>query len=169
MAQALVAAYKTVNPDFQIHHLTTQFLQPAHGKLPLSFEVTRTNDSKNNAARTVSIIQKDRRIAVIVLSFIRRPILDKQSPNYQPHFPNYKTIEEPDEEVDDMKFAGKGMLQAQGLGRTFSRIFRFAPIGTIADQTQTPTPQISGTTKHITISKSSASPLPQAQHSITPV
>lgn len=141
MAQGLVAAYKTVSPEFQIHHLTTQFLQPTQGKLPIAFEITRTNDSKNNAGRTVSIVQKGSIVAVIVFSFIRKPILDKQSPNYQPHFPNYKTIEEPDDEVDDMKYAGKGMIQAQGLGRTFggSISIHWERSRVLADQLQTTT------------------------------
>jgi acyl-CoA thioesterase-2 len=119
MAQALIAAYNTVNPEFQIHHLTSQFLHPSHKKPPLSFEVTRTNEGKNNATRTISIIQEGRGIVMIVMSFMRRPRLDNQSPNYQPHFP--KNIPEPDEDIDDMKFAGAGMIQAQTLGRTFGR------------------------------------------------
>jgi acyl-CoA thioesterase II len=116
MAQGLVAAYKTVNYEFQIHHLTTQFLQPGHGKLPLKFEVTRTNDAKNNAGRTVAISQTDKLIAIIVMSFIRRPILDNLSLNYQPKPPR---VEEPIEDIDDTKFVGQGLIKAQYLGRKF--------------------------------------------------
>ena len=119
MAQALIAAYKTVNPEFQIHHLTTQFLQPSRRKPQLRYEVTRTNEGKNNSTRTVSIIQEGKEIAAIVMSFMRRPRLDNQSPNYQPHFP--KNITEPDDDIDDMRFLGAGMIQAQTLGRTYGR------------------------------------------------
>jgi acyl-CoA thioesterase II len=122
MAQAIVAACKTVDSEFHIHHLTSQFLYPARGEIPLRFEVARISDAKNNVGRTVSIVQKDKVNAFIVMSFIRRPILDDQSLNYQPHFP--KNIEEPLEDVDDTTFTGQEMLQTQSLGRTFGIISR---------------------------------------------
>lgn len=52
------------------------------------------------------------------MDFIRRPILDGLSLNYQARFP--EGIEPPDKEVDDLKFYAKGFLYGQGLGRVMS-------------------------------------------------
>ena len=118
MALGLTAAYSTVPSDFHVHHITTQFVQPGAKDTTLTFDVTRSSDSKNNAARIVFISQLGTRISMMTIDFIRRPILDGLSLNYQTQFP--EGIEPPDDEINDMKFLGKGLLHAHILGRVMS-------------------------------------------------
>jgi acyl-CoA thioesterase-2 len=120
MPQALLAAYKTVPESFQIHHLTSQFFHPGLAKWPLKFEVIRTNDSKNQTARTVHLIQNSRRIASMTMSFIRKPLVDNLSLSYQSAMPRDVNIPEPDETINDLKNFTEGILQAEALDMVIS-------------------------------------------------
>jgi acyl-CoA thioesterase-2 len=118
MPQAILAAYKTLPSEFQIHHLAAQFFHAGVYKPTLIFEVSRTSDSKNNAARTVHLLQSGRRIATIAISFIRKPLKDNLSLSYQPRMP--EDIDEPDEGLDDIWAIGKGIVQGQALDMVIS-------------------------------------------------
>lgn len=126
MALGLMAAYNTVPVDFQVHHITAQFVQPGAKDTTLTFDVNRSSDRKNNAARIVFISQLGTRISMMTIDFIRRPILDGLSLNYQTQFP--EGIEPPDDEIDDMKFFGRGLLHGQGLGRVMSECSVPSPV-----------------------------------------
>jgi acyl-CoA thioesterase len=118
MALGLQAAYNTVPSDFHVHHIASQFVRPGVKDLPLIFQVTRSSDQKNNAARIVFVSQQGTRLSMMTMDFIRQPILDDLSLSYQTRFP--QGIEPPDDEVDDARFFGKGLLHGQGLGRIMS-------------------------------------------------
>ena len=118
MAQGLLAAYNTVQSDFYIHHLTTQFFYPGIRETPITFEVMRTSDKKNSAARIVFVFQRGVRINMMTMDFIRRPIIDGLSLRYHAQFP--EGIALPDDEVDDLKFFGNGLMHGQSLGRRIS-------------------------------------------------
>ncbi|KAH8601674.1 thioesterase-like superfamily-domain-containing protein [Bisporella sp. PMI_857] len=114
LAQSMKAAYSTIPSDFQIHHISTQFFHAGNGKLSLAFEVVRTTDGKNNAGRIVHVSQEQKPICMMTMSFIRKPLLDGLSLKYQNVIPK---IEEPDDEINDMKFLSMGILSAQHMAR----------------------------------------------------
>jgi acyl-CoA thioesterase II len=118
MPQALLAAYKTIPETFQVHHLTTQFLHPGISKPTLTFEVIRTNDSKNNATRNVHIFQSGKHLATLCMSFIRKPLIENLSMSYQPKMPAF--VDEPDESIDDIGHLSLGILKAQSLDMVIS-------------------------------------------------
>lgn len=115
MALALQAAYKTVPAGFNVHHLVCQFFNPGDPNTPFTFDVTRTDDRKNNVSRLVSTVQNGVRLSMVTMDFIRAPVLDKLYLDYQASFP--KRIESPKPGIDDLKFVSQGLLQSQGIGR----------------------------------------------------
>jgi acyl-CoA thioesterase len=122
MALGLLAAYDTIQSDFHVHRLTAQFFQPGVPDKPLAFEIIRCSDKKNNASRIIFISQEGTRFSMMTIDFIRRPILDGLSLEYQAQFP--EVIEPPDDEIeDDLKFYGKGLLRGQNIGRLMSEYF----------------------------------------------
>lgn len=118
MALGLLAAYRTVQSDFNVHRLTTQFFRPGAKQKTIAFEVMRSSDANNNAARIVFVSQESIRLAIVTVDFIRRPILDGLSLNYQPRFP--EGIETPDDKLDSLKFLGKGFVHGYSLPRIMS-------------------------------------------------
>jgi acyl-CoA thioesterase len=118
MPQAILAASKTIPAGFQIHHLSAQFFHAGVLKPTLTFRVSRTSDSKNNAARTVHLVQSGRRFASIALSFIRKPLKDKLSLSYQPRM--LEDVDEPDDGLDDIETLAEGILQGQILDMVIS-------------------------------------------------
>ena len=52
-AQALVAAVRTVDPDFHVHSLHSYFLLPGDYEVPIIYDVERIRDGRSFATRRV--------------------------------------------------------------------------------------------------------------------
>jgi len=118
MPEAMIAAYNTIPKEFQIHQLTAQFFHGGQSKSPLTFEVVRSNDTKNGAGRIVNINQNEKLLAIIVMSFMRKPLLDGLSLSYEPAMP--LGITEPQDDQDDIKHVNKGIISGQALDMVIS-------------------------------------------------
>lgn len=62
LAQALVAAYRTVNPSHQLHSLHSYFLRPGDWQLPILYEVDRIRDGRSFSTRRVAAVQRGQAI-----------------------------------------------------------------------------------------------------------
>jgi len=69
IAQALVAAQRTVEPDRHIHSLHGYFMRPGDTKLPIIFEVDRIRDGASFTTRRVIAIQHGQAIFSLEASF----------------------------------------------------------------------------------------------------
>ncbi|HEX5585729.1 MAG TPA: acyl-CoA thioesterase II [Acidimicrobiia bacterium] len=69
LAQALVAAARTVDPDRHVHSLHSYFLRPGDPEVPIVFEVDRIRDGRSFATRRVVAIQHGRAIFNLQASF----------------------------------------------------------------------------------------------------
>ncbi len=69
--QALVAAYRTVDPDRTIHSLHAYFLRPGDPRVPILYEVDRLRDGRSFTTRRVVAIQHGRPIFNLSASFHR--------------------------------------------------------------------------------------------------
>ena len=118
MALGLLAAYRTVQSDFNVHRLATQFFRPGAKQKTLTFEVMRSSDGNNNAARMVFVSQENIRLCIVTVDFIRQPVLDGLSLDYQPRFP--EGVESPDDKLDSLKYLGKGFVHGYSLARIMS-------------------------------------------------
>ena len=119
MGLGLLAAYDTVPSEFTIHHITAQFFRPADGNLPLTWEVIRSNDQKNNSARIVFVSQgEDVRVCMFTMGFTRQPIQDDLSLSYQARPPD--VFEAADDKSDELKYLGGGFLHGHSMPRVMS-------------------------------------------------
>src|SRR5690606_36099321 len=81
LAQALLAASRTVPEERQAHSLHAYFLRPGDKKAPIRFEVERLRDGKSFTTRRVTAIQHGAAILNMAASFqIEEPGLSYQSP-----------------------------------------------------------------------------------------
>ena len=69
LAQALVAAGRTVEPDRQVHSLHSYFLRPGDPKAPIVFDVDRIRDGRSFTTRRVVAIQHGQAIFNLQTSF----------------------------------------------------------------------------------------------------
>ncbi|MGH9137767.1 MAG: acyl-CoA thioesterase [Acidimicrobiales bacterium] len=69
--QALVAAARTVDPDFQVHSLHAYFLRPGDIAIPILYDVDRIRDGRSFVTRRVVAIQHGRAIFNLAASFHR--------------------------------------------------------------------------------------------------
>lgn len=69
MAQALIAAGRTVSEDRQPHSLHGYFMRPGDAKVPVVFSVDRIRDGKSFTTRRVAAIQHGRAIFSMDTSF----------------------------------------------------------------------------------------------------
>lgn len=69
IAQALVAAQRTVEPDRHVHSLHGYFMRPGDTKLPIVYEVDRIRDGGSFATRRVVAIQHGHAIFSLEASF----------------------------------------------------------------------------------------------------
>jgi acyl-CoA thioesterase II len=69
LAQALVAATRTVDADRHVHSLHSYFLRPGDPTVPIVFEVDRIRDGRSFATRRVVAIQHGRAIFNLQASF----------------------------------------------------------------------------------------------------
>ena len=69
IAQALVAAQRTVEPDRHVHSLHGYFMRPGDTKLPIVYEVDRIRDGGQFTTRRVVAIQHGQAIFSLEASF----------------------------------------------------------------------------------------------------
>lgn len=69
IAQALVAAQRTVEPDRHVHSLHGYFMRPGDTKVPIIYEVDRIRDGGSFATRRVVAIQHGQAIFSLEASF----------------------------------------------------------------------------------------------------
>jgi acyl-CoA thioesterase-2 len=81
IAQALVAAQRTVEPDRHVHSLHGYFMRPGDTKVPIVYEVDRIRDGHSFTTRRVVAIQHGQAIFSLEASFqLDEPGLDHQMP-----------------------------------------------------------------------------------------
>lgn len=69
LAQAAVAAMRTVDTERHIHSLHGYFLRPGHVELPITFGVERIRDGRSFSARRVHAYQEGKTILSMIASF----------------------------------------------------------------------------------------------------
>jgi len=69
VAQALMAAAKTVESHFSLHSLHSYFILPGDNQLPILYQVERLRDGKSYATRSVKAMQRGRAIFTAIFSF----------------------------------------------------------------------------------------------------
>src|SRR5438477_8370989 len=69
IAQALVAAQRTVEPERQVHSLHGYFMRPGDTKVPIVYEVDRIRDGGSFTTRRVVAIQHGQAIFSLEASF----------------------------------------------------------------------------------------------------
>ena len=94
-AQALIAATRSVGPDFHVHSLHSYFLLPGDYNVPIIYDVERIRDGKSFATRRVLARQHGRPIYYQSLNF-QRP---EEGLEHQDVMPDVKA---PDEGMDLM-------------------------------------------------------------------
>ena len=81
IAQALVAAQRTVEPDSHVHSLHGYFMRPGDTKVPIVYEVDRIRDGGSFTTRRVVAIQHGQAIFSLEASFqVEERGLDHQMP-----------------------------------------------------------------------------------------
>jgi acyl-CoA thioesterase-2 len=79
--QALVAATRTVAPEYHVHSLHAYFLRPGDPAVPILYEVDRIRDGRSFATRRVVAIQHGRAIFNLSASFhVVEESFDHQDP-----------------------------------------------------------------------------------------
>ena len=69
IAQALVAAQRTVDPDRHVHSLHGYFMRPGDTKVPIVYEVDRIRDGRSFTTRRVVAVQHGKAIFHLSASF----------------------------------------------------------------------------------------------------
>jgi acyl-CoA thioesterase II len=69
LAQSLVAASRTVDPDRPVHSLHGYFLRPGNPGLPITFAVERLRDGRSFSARRTHALQGGQPILSMITSF----------------------------------------------------------------------------------------------------
>jgi acyl-CoA thioesterase II len=100
IAQALVAAQRTVPADRPVHSLHGYFMRPGDPKVPIVYEVNRIRDGGSFATRLVSAIQHGAAIFTLAASFQRHEgglehqvaMPDVPGPDDLPHGEALKTL-----------------------------------------------------------------------------
>jgi len=110
--QALVAAYRTVEPDRTIHSLHAYFLRPGDPKVPILYEVDRLRDGRSFTTRRVVAIQHGRPIFNLSASFH----VHEEGYSHQFEMPEDVT---PPEQLDD--FETRWKPYADKLGDWYTR------------------------------------------------
>ena len=96
LAQALVAAQRTVAPDRLAHSLHGYFILPGDVAAPIVYRVERFRDGNSFATRGVTAIQHGRAIFNMSASFHVR----EEGPDHQPPLPDVPQPEELPREID---------------------------------------------------------------------
>jgi len=94
IAQALVAAQRTVSPDRHVHSLHGYFMRPGDTKVPIIYEVDRIRDGSSFTTRRVVAIQHGHAIFSLEASFQ----IDEEGLEHQVPMP--LDVPPPDELID---------------------------------------------------------------------
>lgn len=97
IAQALVAAQRTVDADRFVHSLHAYFVRPGDPSVPIVYQVERIRDGGSFATRQVQAIQHGRAIFILSSSFQR----DEEGYEHQIALPN---VPAPEELMDEAEF-----------------------------------------------------------------
>lgn len=101
-AQSLIAATRTVDPEFHVHSLHSYFLLPGDYKVPIIYDVERIRDGKSFLTRRVVARQHGRPIYYQTLNFQKI----EEGFEHQDRMPEVKPPEEGLDLVDLMKERG---------------------------------------------------------------
>ncbi|MBO0143836.1 acyl-CoA thioesterase II [Agrobacterium sp. Ap1] len=97
IAQALVAAQRTVDADRFVHSLHAYFVRPGDPSVPIVYQVERLRDGGSFATRQVQAIQHGRAIFTLSSSFQR----DEEGYEHQIALPD---VPAPEELIDEAEF-----------------------------------------------------------------
>ena len=116
IAQALVAAQRTVEPDRHVHSLHGYFMRPGDTKLPILYEVDRIRDGGSFATRRVVAIQHGQAIFSLEASFQ----VDEEGLEHQVPMPH--DVPAPDTLLGQQELMGKfGDRVPEGIKRYWER------------------------------------------------
>ncbi|RAV34594.1 acyl-CoA thioesterase [Corynebacterium heidelbergense] len=107
-AQALVAATRTVQPDYGVHSLHAYFVAAGNSDLPILLTVTRIRDGRSFCSRSVEATQEGRPIFVMQASF---HVSGDEGPE---HSDAMRAVPDPEDVVvdrDDMTPVRRALLQ----------------------------------------------------------
>ena len=97
IAQALVAAQRTVDANRFVHSLHAYFVRPGDPSVPIVYQVERIRDGGSFATRQVQAIQHGRAIFSMAASFQ----LDEEGYDHQVALPE---VQQPEELMDEAEF-----------------------------------------------------------------
>jgi acyl-CoA thioesterase II len=116
IAQALVAAQRTVNPDRHVHSLHGYFMRPGDTKVPIIYEVDRIRDGGSFTTRRVIAIQHGHAIFSLEASFQ----VEEQGLEHQVPMP--LNVPAPDALMTQQELIGKfGDAVPEGIKRYWER------------------------------------------------
>lgn len=116
IAQALVAAQRTVEPDRHVHSLHGYFMRPGDTKLPIVYEVDRIRDGGSFTTRRVVAIQHGHAIFSLEASFQH----DEEGLEHQVPMP--LDVPEPDTLMSQKELIGRfGENVPEGIRRYWER------------------------------------------------
>ncbi len=116
IAQALVAAQRTVEPDRHVHSLHGYFMRPGDTKLPIVYEVDRIRDGGSFTTRRVVAIQHGHAIFSLEASFQH----DEEGLEHQVPMP--LDVPEPDSLMSQRELIGRfGENVPEGIRRYWER------------------------------------------------
>lgn len=124
IAQALVAAQRTVDADRFVHSLHAYFVRPGDPSVPIVYQVERIRDGGSFATRQVQAIQHGRAIFTLSASFQH----DEDGYDHQIALPD---VPAPEELMDEAEF--KRLFLPKGTGGYSSLLGAAAPDRTAPD------------------------------------
>lgn len=125
MAQALVAARRTVDEDRDAHSVHGYFILPGDLQAPIVYFVDRLRDGKSFATRRVTAIQHGRAVFNMSASFHRR----EQGIEHQSEMPAVPPPEQLPSELDIIRSAAERIPEAVRQVLTQDRPIDFRPVG----------------------------------------
>jgi acyl-CoA thioesterase II len=105
IAQALVAAQRTVDADRFVHSLHAYFMRPGDPSVPIIYQVDRIRDGSSFATRWVVAIQHGKAIFSMSASFQR----DEEGYDHQIEMP---AVPQPEELMDEEEFRRRFLQKA---------------------------------------------------------
>jgi acyl-CoA thioesterase-2 len=115
-AQALVAAVRSVGPEYRTHSFHSYFLLPGDYSVPIVYEVERIRDGRSFLTRRVMARQHGRPIYYQTVNFQR----DEEGFDHQDAMPEVGSPEDGFDLVDLMR--GRGNEEADALGKEWAAI-----------------------------------------------
>jgi len=124
LAQALVAAGRTVESGLHAHSLHGYFILPGDLDAPIVYFVDRLRDGKSFSTRRVTAIQNGKAIFNLAASFHR----DEDGPEHQTEIPSVPPPEEVQREVDLIRLIADRIPEPLRAIYTQDRPIEFRPI-----------------------------------------